>query len=137
MTRRILGEPAQRVSGRALGTGDRVAILCGNNRYFVVAYLATIGLGAIAVPLNSSSPAPELEHELAVVEAKAVVVGPSALPAWSQIHRDAVPSITCVVVAEGDQPMLPVSTRRPWATSNVYLFDRGGDGWTAPLPPLE
>lgn len=42
-----------------------------------------------------------------------------------------------VVVAEGDQPMLPVSTRRPWATSNVYLFDRGGDGWSAPLPPLE
>ena len=90
------------LAGMGVGTGDRVAILCGNNRYFVVAYLATIGLGAIAVPLNSSSPAPELEHELAVVEAKAVVVGPSALPAWSQIHRDAVPSITCVVVAEGD-----------------------------------
>jgi len=43
--------------------GDRVALLCGNSRYFVVSYLATIGLGAIAVPLNPTSPAPELESE--------------------------------------------------------------------------
>ena len=25
--------------------GDRVAILCGNSRYFVLAYLATLGVG--------------------------------------------------------------------------------------------
>ena len=48
--------------------GDRVAIVCGNNRHFVISYLATIGLGAVAVPLNPSSPSPELQHEIAVVE---------------------------------------------------------------------
>ena len=31
--------------------GDRVAMACGNGRGFVIAYLATIGAGAIAVPL--------------------------------------------------------------------------------------
>ncbi|MFM8380767.1 MAG: AMP-binding protein, partial [Actinomycetota bacterium] len=40
--------------------GDRVAMLCGNGRWFVVAYLATAGMGAIAVPLNPLSPTPEL-----------------------------------------------------------------------------
>ncbi len=39
------------------------------------------------------------------------------------------------VVAEGDQPMLPVDGNTPW--SMVYwLVDAGGDGWEPPLPPL-
>ena len=33
-----------------------------------MSYLATVGLGAVAVPLNPSSPAHEIERELAVVE---------------------------------------------------------------------
>jgi hypothetical protein len=41
-----------------------------------------------------------------------------------------------VVVAEGDQPMLPLTELTPWATTNAYRVDVGGDGWTAPLPPL-
>ena len=36
--------------------GDRVAMLCGNTRHFVITYFATVGLGAIAVPLNPLSP---------------------------------------------------------------------------------
>ena len=59
-----------------VGQDDRVAILCGNNRYFVVAYLAVAGLGAVAVPLNPASPAPEIERELSVVRPVAAVVGP-------------------------------------------------------------
>ena len=47
--------------------GDRVAVLCGNNDLFVTSYLAIIGIGAIAVPLNPASPGPELQDELAVV----------------------------------------------------------------------
>ena len=64
------------LAGLGIGAGDRVALLCGNGRYFVVAYLATLGLGAVVVPLNPTSPAPELERELAVVGAKAVIVDP-------------------------------------------------------------
>ncbi|MCB1258551.1 MAG: AMP-binding protein, partial [Microthrixaceae bacterium] len=39
-----------------LEPGDRLAILSGNNRYFVVSYLAALGAGLVAVPLNPTSP---------------------------------------------------------------------------------
>ena len=88
--------------GAGVSHGERVAILCGNNRYFVISYLATIGIGAIAVPLNPSSPAHELEEELATVSPTTVVLGPSARPSWDQVDRSKVPSIERVIIAEGD-----------------------------------
>ena len=101
-----LRDQADRLRGglvaQGVAPGDRVAILCGNNRYFVVAYLAAAGLGAVAVPLNPASPAPEIERELTVVRPVAAVVGPSAAAPWSHIDRAAVPSLTCVIRAEGD-----------------------------------
>ena len=83
----------------ALGVsrGDTVALLCGNGRYFVVSYLATVGLGAVAVPLNPASPAPELERELAVVDARAVVVEQSALSVWRSIDPGSVPTVQHVI----------------------------------------
>lgn len=83
-----------------VGRGDRVALLCSNGRYFVDLYLATIGLGAVAVPMNPSSPAREIEREIAVVGAKVVVVEPSAAQAWSQVDRTALTSVTSVVATE-------------------------------------
>jgi long-chain acyl-CoA synthetase len=90
------------LAGLGVGDGDRVAILCGNNRYFVVSYFAIVGLGAVAVPLNPASPGPELQHELAAVEPCAVVVGPAAEPCWAAVDRGALTSIRAVVHAEGD-----------------------------------
>lgn len=65
--------------------GDRVAIIAANGRHFAVAFLATVGMGAVAVPLNPVATAEELEREINEVAAKAVIVGPSAVPAWSRI----------------------------------------------------
>jgi long-chain acyl-CoA synthetase len=79
---------------------DRVAIVVGNSPHFVIAYLATIGLGAVAVPLNPSSPGPELQSELVVVEPRAVVVDKFGATNWSHVDREAVPSIEVVVMAE-------------------------------------
>ncbi len=91
----------------ALGieAGDRVALLCGNARWFVDAYLATVGIGAVAVPLNPSSPAPELEGEIAVVGAVAVVVEPSAQAAWDDVDRARVPTVRFVIAADSSQSM--------------------------------
>src|SRR5689334_13730067 len=50
--------------------GDRVALALPNNWFFVVSYLATLGIGAVAVPLNPSSPAAEMSAELASVRPK-------------------------------------------------------------------
>ena len=57
-----------------VGDGDRVALLCSNSDHFVIAYYAALGLGAVAVPLNPLSPAPELEPEIANVGASVVVI---------------------------------------------------------------
>ncbi len=83
-------------------SGDRVVLLCGNGRYFVLAYLATLGLGAVAVPLNPASPAPELEREIAKVGARVVVVEPAAAHAWRSIRPESVPTVTTVVATEPD-----------------------------------
>jgi long-chain acyl-CoA synthetase len=86
-----------------IGSDDRVALLCGNGRFFVVSYLALLGIGAVAVPLNPSSPAPEIERELATVSAKAVIVEPAAVPAFRGVDRAAVPSLSAVVCTEGEE----------------------------------
>jgi long-chain acyl-CoA synthetase len=87
-----------------VGMGDRVAIVCGNDRHFVISYLATIGIGAIAVPLNPASPSPELQHEIAVVEPVAIIMDPKVVAAWSEMSPTAVPSVQHVIVTEGEAP---------------------------------
>ena len=57
--------------------GDRVAIACGNNWYFAVSYLAVLGAGLVAVPLNPNAPTPEIARELATIGARALIVGPA------------------------------------------------------------
>src|SRR5688500_5599373 len=51
-------------------TGDRVAVASSNNWLFAVSYLAALGTGAVAVPVNPSSPPAELQGQLAAIEAK-------------------------------------------------------------------
>jgi long-chain acyl-CoA synthetase len=92
------------LAAAGIGRGDRVVILCATGRFFVVSYLAVVGLGAVAVPLNPSSPAPELIHEITAVEAKGAIVGPFAATAWRNIARSAVPSVSLVVEVEGGVP---------------------------------
>ncbi len=83
--------------------GDRVVLLVGNGRFFVVSYLAVLGLGAVAVPLNPSSPAPELTREIVTVGASTVIVGPAAVNAWRNIDRGDVPLVERVIATEGHE----------------------------------
>ncbi len=90
---------------RRLGVsqGDVVVLLCGNSRYFVVSYLAAIGLGAIVAPLNPTSPAPEIEKELTVVSPTAVVIEPAAVAAWKLIPTVTTSAIRIVISTEGHE----------------------------------
>ena len=85
--------------GAGVGPGDRVAVIAANNWYFVTSYLAILGVGAVAVPLNPSSPGPELTRELAAVGAMGVIVGPSGRRSFATIDRAEVPSLRLVVVS--------------------------------------
>ena len=97
--------------------GDRVAMACGNGRGFVVAYLATIGAGAIAVPLNPLSPSPELESELISVDPIAIIVEPSGVGSFHGVNRSRLTSLRHVIVTDQSS-----STSLGDATA-VHLFD--------------
>ena len=129
-------------AARGVEPGDRVAIISGNTWYFVGAYLAALGLGAIAVPLNPESPAPEIERELAVVGARLVLVDPTARAAASGLDTSGIAgfvgllSISDLVEAPppaGATAAPPVVDARPEDPA-VLLFTSGTAG--APRPAI-
>ncbi|HSL57697.1 MAG TPA: AMP-binding protein [Acidimicrobiales bacterium] len=81
-----------------LEPGDRVGIVCANTPRFVESWLAVLGAGLVAVPLNPQSPGPELTDELAVVGARAVLVGELGAACARDIDRAAVPALEHVLV---------------------------------------
>ena len=85
--------------GLGLEPGDRVAILAGNNRYFVVSYLAALSAGLVAVPLNPTNPAAAMVGELRTVGARAVVVGPSGRAVFSGLDRASIPTVEHIIGA--------------------------------------
>ena len=84
-----------------LAEGECVALLCSNTPYFVVSYLAAVGVGAVVAPLNPTSPAPEIEKELNVIHPSVVVVEPAALATWSSITGDTRRAVRAVLATEG------------------------------------
>ena len=105
--------------------GDRVALVVANNWFFAVTYLATLGVGAVAVPLNPASPGAELERELAAVRAKVVVVGPSAREAIEEVDRAAVglEHVVLAGAAEGEGARVEAL----FGGSSAPLVDRAAD----------
>lgn len=85
--------------GLGLEPGDRVAILCGNDPTFVESYLATLGAGLVAVPLNPLSPPPELTRELRAVGCRAIVVGAAGANVFANVDREAIDQLEHVIVA--------------------------------------
>jgi len=82
-----------------LQPGDRVAIIAGNNRYFVVSYLAALGAGLVAVPLNPTNPPVAMAHELSEAGAVAIVASPTARKALGAIDWDTLPDVAHFVGA--------------------------------------
>ncbi|MEY2454541.1 MAG: long-chain acyl-CoA synthetase [Acidimicrobiaceae bacterium] len=91
-----------------LAPGDRVAILCGNDGYFVTSYLAVLGAGLVAVPLNPLSPARELQRELVAVGVRAVIIGPAGEPSMSGVDAAEVPTLEHRIHAEDLPAAAPV-----------------------------
>ena len=90
------------LAGLGVREGDRVAILAANNWYFVVSYLAVLGIGAVAVPINPAAPAREVERELAAIGARAVIAGPSGKATIGALDRAALADLEHVVSAGSD-----------------------------------
>ena len=98
--RRQVGELRGGLIRLGVEPGDRVAIASANNWLFAVSYLATLGAGGVAVPLNPTSPTAELQSQLAAVEAKVLIVGPGARPSAAGLDKGAL-ALQHVLVPEG------------------------------------
>jgi long-chain acyl-CoA synthetase len=109
-----------------LEPGDRLAILVGNNWYFVVSYLAALGAGLVAVPLNPSSPPAELEAELDAVEARGVVIGPAAREVVDDLDRSRIPSVE-LFIGCGFAPEGGVNTDDLLRHDPVPIVERSDD----------
>jgi len=118
MRRQVAGF-RQGLADLGLQPGDRLAIICGNNWYFVASYLAALGAGLVAVPLNPISPPVELTNQINTVGARGVVVGPTARTLFETLDRSAVPTIDvfigCGFVPDGGVGHEDLVTREPAA----------------------
>jgi long-chain acyl-CoA synthetase len=98
--RRQVGELRGGLTRLGVAPGDRVAVASSNNWLFAVSYLAALGAGAVAVPVNPSGPPAELQAQLAAVEAKVLIAGPGARAAAAGLDRGAL-ALETVLVPEG------------------------------------
>jgi len=80
-TYRELDEHVGRVAGvlldRGVGKGDRLALLAKNSDRFVITFYAAQRLGAIFVPVNPASAAPEIDYIVRDSGASVLVMDPS------------------------------------------------------------
>ncbi|MBV8986128.1 MAG: AMP-binding protein, partial [Acidimicrobiia bacterium] len=98
--KRQVGELRGGLVRAGLEPGDRLAIVNANTWFFVVSYLATLGAGGVAVPLNPQAPPNELEAELSATGARMAVVGPRGRDSFAGVDRMAV-DLERVLVPEG------------------------------------
>jgi len=133
-----LDERSAHLALTALGgiePGTRVGLLAGNSVAFVVAYLAVLGAGLIAVPLDPSAPPDELRRALTTVDAKLVVASEAnrthaGLDGRDVIVLDADGVAASTAVAAPDAEMARVEPGDP----AVLLFTSGTAG--APKPAI-
>jgi long-chain acyl-CoA synthetase len=82
--------------------GDRVAILCANTPAFVVAYLAILGVGAVAAPIDPAFPLAAIERELRAIGPRVAVVGRAGAGPFADLDHRAV-GLEAVIAAEGSE----------------------------------
>jgi long-chain acyl-CoA synthetase len=121
-----------------IGAGDPVAILLRNSPAFIVSFLATTGLGAIAVPLNSQFKEDELEFYFRNSGVRAIIADE---PGIAVAHRIAerwdggVPLIATAaldrLVAEHSGERLPA---RAAGEDFVFMYSSGSTGRPKRVP---
>ena len=80
--------------GAGVGTGDRVAVLCENDRVFLELFLATAKIGAIVATQNWRLSESELAHCLDLVEPALCIVSEQFQPLFEAAAGGRYPSVT-------------------------------------------
>jgi long-chain acyl-CoA synthetase len=98
---------AASLQGLGVQKGDRVAIYMPNCPQFVIAFLAAVQVGAIAVPFNPLYSAREAEYQLKDCGANVVVVLDRFFPIVQQVQaKTALRHIVVTRIKEYFQPLL-------------------------------
>jgi len=112
-----------------VGPGDRVAIAMRNYPEWMLAYWATVSIGAVVVGMNAWWTPPELLYGLQDSEPKVLVCDAERLARYLEIRDQAPP---CRVVAVRTEPPLPEGAV-PWSE----LRETGGELPEAEIDPDE
>jgi acyl-CoA synthetase (AMP-forming)/AMP-acid ligase II len=101
-----VGAKVQRVAARlqrehGLRKGERLGLLTLGCPEYVIAYLATVSLGAIAVPVNLGLGADGLAAQIDKVRARVLVVSPQVWADKLEAVRARLPSVQSVFMTEG------------------------------------
>src|SRR5271168_144513 len=89
-----------------IGAGDRIALLLRNSIEFLEASIATVPLGASAVPINWHWRGDEIAHVLLDSGAKALVVHADLWPAIAPSVPDGLAVIVVPAGVDGDDASL-------------------------------
>ncbi|WP_028847516.1 class I adenylate-forming enzyme family protein [Thermocrispum agreste] len=89
------------LAGLGLSKGDRFALMAGNSDRFVLAFYAAARLGAIIVPVNPASAAPELHYLLEDSGARILAFDPATEKAVRAAVDDGLPATTQHVLSLG------------------------------------
>jgi malonyl-CoA/methylmalonyl-CoA synthetase len=108
--------------------GDRVAFLLPKGLTFIDLYLATLGLGAIALPLNPSYQAEEISYFLSDSESSLVIIDSKKYAEVASVLRQ-VPSLQVLVIDQlipgtHDYPRL---SKEPFIGEGLSFPTRGED----------
>jgi fatty-acyl-CoA synthase len=154
----LINQHACVLDQRGVHHGDRVLLMSGNSAGFVLGYFAALRLGAIVVPVNPGSAAPELAHLASDSGAGALLFGGGAsasgadalalklvlgLDELAALAVDAPPDPPDVVVSESDDAVILYTsgtTGRPkgvlldhhrviWVGVNGMLITGQRQGW--------
>jgi len=119
----LVGRARGGFRAEGIAEGDRVVIVCSNGVPFVVAYLALLGIGAVAVPLDPTSPAGELAREIETVGAIGAVVDRAGSAAWRDLDGASIPTIRTVIAADAAELPGAVAASQVMAADPVPVVD--------------
>ncbi|TCZ77102.1 long-chain fatty acid--CoA ligase [Paenibacillus albiflavus] len=87
------------LAAKGIGKGDVVALLLGNNPYFVTAYYGVIRAGAIVVPINPTFTSRELSYILTTSKCKLIIAHSALQPVLNGL-RSQLAELQSIIYAE-------------------------------------
>jgi long-chain acyl-CoA synthetase len=124
------GAIAQQLAQLGVTAGDKVGLLFANHPDYVAGFFATIGLGAVVVPINPLLRAEEIAHILTDSQAKAIVVGQGKLDEVLTA-QDQVPQLEFILLSGADAA--PASATTALQVLPLTSSSAAGPGFNWPL----